>query len=233
MPRNEHRVFPFYNLYMQKIHPSQECPFHPQEESGATWLIDMTSPETENAIWLKGKNEWKLLSQYTAKVLCHMKLILWGQQLESGYSPYIILPANYMTQYLFQWARCPAMTSKCGLGAEGREKPAREIATPFFYKQTCIPRPQLRQFPYLSKWEIRCVMLLPFQQNEASEITELFSKMHKMPEEAESVLSWEPGGEMVTKPPCVWERGGSQAGMEWLECCRYASLDFWRCISPQ
>lgn len=32
-------------------------------------------------------------------------------------------------------------------------------------------------------------MLLPFQQNEASEITELFSKMHKMPEEAESVLS--------------------------------------------
>lgn len=29
------RVFPFCNLYMQKIHPSQECPFHPQEESGA------------------------------------------------------------------------------------------------------------------------------------------------------------------------------------------------------
>lgn len=34
MPRNGHRVFPFYNSYMQKIHPSQECPFHPQEESG-------------------------------------------------------------------------------------------------------------------------------------------------------------------------------------------------------
>lgn len=62
MPRNGHRVFPFYNSYMQKIHPSQKCPFHPQEESGATWLIDTTSPEIEKEIWLKGRDEWKLLS---------------------------------------------------------------------------------------------------------------------------------------------------------------------------
>lgn len=54
--------FLFYNLYTQKIQPSQECPFHPQEESGATWLIDTTSPEIEKVIWLKGRDEWKLLS---------------------------------------------------------------------------------------------------------------------------------------------------------------------------
>ena len=140
MPRNEHRVFPFYNLYMQKIHPSQECPFHPQEESGATWLIDTTSPETEKAIWLKGKNEWKLLSRPTAKVLCHMKLILWGQQLESGYSPYIILPANYVTQYLFHWARWPAMTSKSGLGGRGKGAASQRNSHPFLLQADMYPR---------------------------------------------------------------------------------------------
>lgn len=136
MPRNGHRVFPFYNLYMQKIHPSQECSFHPQEESGAIWLIDTTSPEIEKAIWLKGSHGWKLLSQHTAKVLCHMKFILWGQWLESGYSPNIILPANCLTHYDIYFTKSDAQPwlPRVGLEADGRKQPAREIVTFFVYQ---------------------------------------------------------------------------------------------------
>lgn len=56
------------------------CPFDPQAESGATRLTDLTSPEIEKKrkkeIWLQRKDMYKLLKQHTAKVLCHMKLIL-------------------------------------------------------------------------------------------------------------------------------------------------------------
>ena len=56
--------FLYITYVCRKINPDLEYPLHPQEESGATWLIDMTSPEIEKAIWMKGKDEWKLLSQH-------------------------------------------------------------------------------------------------------------------------------------------------------------------------
>lgn len=65
-----------------------------------------------------------------------MKLILWGQQLESGYSLNIILPANYLTHYNIYFIEGDAqpLLPKVGLGAERRKLAVREIATPFFYK---------------------------------------------------------------------------------------------------
>lgn len=65
-----------------------------------------------------------------------MKLILWGQQLESGYSLNTILPANYLTHYNIYFIESDAqpLLPRVGLGAERRKLAVKEIATPFFYK---------------------------------------------------------------------------------------------------
>lgn len=146
-----------------------------------------------------------------------MKLILWGQQLESGYSPNIILPANYLTYdniYFIERDALPWLP-RVGLGADGRKQTAREIATPFANR--CVSQAPNWNDYFLPKWGIRCAMSLPFQQNEAPEITELFSKVQKMTEEINWVMFCyeKPWGKMVTKLLFVWGRGGIQ-GMNYV-----------------
>lgn len=103
------------------------CSFQPQEESGATWLTDRTNPAIEKAIWLKRRDEWKLWRQHTSKELCHLKLILKSAirvRLQSNYNSAANCLNHYNTYFI---ERHSAVTSKGGLGAEGRKEGRRQL----------------------------------------------------------------------------------------------------------